>query len=51
MPRHLWFLFTAGTVAPNGITRELYVQKFLPRMADRFAATAPAGANLEWRKY
>ena len=29
-----------GTVAPNGITRELYVQKFLPRMAARWAATA-----------
>ena len=40
-----------GTVAPNAITRELYVTKFVPRMAARFAATAPEGANMEWRKY
>ena len=40
-----------GTPAPNAVTRELYVQKFLPRMAARWAATAPAGANLEWHKY
>ena len=40
-----------GTVAPNAITRELYVTKFVPRMAERFAATAPKGANMEWRSY
>ena len=40
-----------GTVAPNSVTRELYVQKFLPRMAERFAASAPAGANMEWHNY
>ena len=40
-----------GTVAPNGITRELYVQKFLPRMAARWAATAPPGASMEWHEY
>jgi hypothetical protein len=36
---------------PNAITRELYVTKFLPRMAERWAATAPAGANMEWHEY
>lgn len=40
-----------GTPAPNSITRELYVTKFLPRMAERWAATAPPGAPLEWRSY
>ena len=40
-----------GTAAPNAITRELYLQTFLPRMATRFAATAPAGASMEWRNY
>ena len=40
-----------GTVAPNAITRELYVTKFLPRMADRWAKSAPKGANMEWRNY
>mmetsp|Transcript_46848 Transcript_46848/g.105629 ORF Transcript_46848/g.105629 Transcript_46848/m.105629 type:complete len:234 (-) Transcript_46848:607-1308(-) len=40
-----------GTLAPNAITREMYVTKFLPRMAERWARTAPPGANLEWRKY
>lgn len=40
-----------GTPAPNAVTRELYLQKFLPRMAERFAATAPEGASMEWRSY
>jgi hypothetical protein len=40
-----------GTPAPNAVTRELYVQKFLPRMAKRFAETAPKGAPMEWRTY
>ena len=40
-----------GTPAPNAITRELYVTKFLPRMAERWAATAPPGADMEWRSY
>ena len=40
-----------GTVAPNAVTRELYVTKFLPRMAKRWAATAPAGANMVWHSY
>eukprot|EP00811_Abedinium_folium_P015524 NODE_24486_length_623_cov_2.352823.p2 GENE.NODE_24486_length_623_cov_2.352823~~NODE_24486_length_623_cov_2.352823.p2 ORF type:complete len:80 (+),score=26.78 NODE_24486_length_623_cov_2.352823:294-533(+) len=40
-----------GTVAPNGITRLLYNQKFLPQMARRFAATAPPGADLAWHGY
>mmetsp|Transcript_51079 Transcript_51079/g.94493 ORF Transcript_51079/g.94493 Transcript_51079/m.94493 type:complete len:642 (-) Transcript_51079:45-1970(-) len=40
-----------GSVAPNGVTREIYLQKFLPRMAARFAATAPPGANMEWHSY
>ena len=40
-----------GTPAPNAVTRELYVTKFLPRMAKRWAETAPKGANLEWHEY
>ena len=40
-----------GTPAPNAITREIYVTKFLPRMAERWAASAPSGANLQWRNY
>ena len=40
-----------GTPAPNAITRELYVTKFLPRMAERWAASAPQGANMEWHTY
>jgi hypothetical protein len=40
-----------GTPAPNAITRELYVTKFLPRMAERWASTAPKGANMEWHQY
>jgi hypothetical protein len=40
-----------GTPAPNAITRELYVTKFLPRMAARWAATAPKGASMEWHNY
>ena len=40
-----------GTVAPNAVTRELYVTKFLPRMAERWAATAPRDAPMEWRGY
>jgi len=40
-----------GTVAPNAVTRELYVTKFLPRMAKRWAASAPPGANMEWNSY
>lgn len=40
-----------GTVAPNAVTRELYVTKFLPRMAERWAATAPKGASMEWHSY
>lgn len=40
-----------GSLAPNSITRELYLQKFLPQMAQRFVATAPDGANLEWSTY
>eukprot|EP00755_Sulcionema_specki_P039769 Sspe_Gene.24588::Locus_9764_Transcript_1_1_Confidence_1.000_Length_1249::g.24588::m.24588 len=40
-----------GTPAPNGITRQLYNQKFLPEFARRFVATAPPGANLEWSTY
>eukprot|EP00466_Bigelowiella_natans_P012231 jgi/Bigna1/128792/aug1.7_g3500 len=40
-----------GTVAPNGITRNLYLQKFLPEMAQRFIQSAPAGADLTWSQY
>lgn len=40
-----------GTVAPNGITRELYVTKFVPRMAERWAQSAPEGANMGWHEY
>lgn len=40
-----------GTVAPNSITRELYVTKFLPRMAQRWADTAPKDADMEWHSY
>ena len=40
-----------GTPAPNAVTRELYVTKFLPRMAKRWAASAPKGANMEWHEY
>jgi len=40
-----------GTVAPNAVTRELYVTKFLPRMAERWAKTAPASADLTWHSY
>ena len=40
-----------GTPAPNAITRELYVTKFVPRMAARWAKTAPAGAPMEWHSY
>mmetsp|Transcript_33089 Transcript_33089/g.86932 ORF Transcript_33089/g.86932 Transcript_33089/m.86932 type:complete len:300 (-) Transcript_33089:288-1187(-) len=40
-----------GSAAPNAVTRELYLTKFVPRMAERWAASAPAGANMEWRKY
>ena len=40
-----------GTVAPNAVTRELYVTKFLPRMAKRWAQSAPKGANMEWHSY
>ena len=40
-----------GTPAPNAITRELYLTKFLPRMAMRWASTAPAGASMEWNRY
>ena len=38
-------------VQPNAVTRELYVTKFVPRMAERWAASAPPGANMEWRSY
>eukprot|EP00940_MAST-03C_sp_MAST-3C-sp2_P001487 g1487.t1 len=37
-----------GTVAPNAVTREMYVSKFLPRMAERWRATAPPGGDLSW---
>ena len=40
-----------GTPAPNAVTREMYLQKFLPRMAARWAAAAPEGAHMEWRGY
>jgi hypothetical protein len=40
-----------GTPAPNAVTRELYLTKFLPRMAKRWAASAPPGANMEWASY
>lgn len=40
-----------GTIAPNAITRELYVTKFVPRMAERWAASAPKGADMEWHSY
>jgi len=40
-----------GTVAPNAVTRELYLTKFLPRMAKRWAASAPAGADMTWAQY
>ena len=38
-----------GTPAPNAITRELYVTKFLPRMAARWAATPSASSDGAWR--
>ena len=41
----------AGTPAPNAVTRELYLTKFLPRMAARWSASAPAGADLTWHSY
>ena len=35
---------------PNSLTRLTYNQAFLPRMADHFAATAPAGTDVtSWR--
>ena len=38
------------TVLPNSITRLVYNQKFLPLMAQHFAATAPPGADTSsWR--
>ncbi len=37
-----------GTPAPNAVTREMYILKFLPRMAERFKETAPEGADLSW---
>ena len=40
-----------GTAAPNAVTRELYVTKFLPRMAERWLNTAPAAADLSWHSY
>lgn len=40
-----------GEAAPNAVTRELYVMTYLPRMAERWAASAPAGASMEWRSY
>jgi len=40
-----------GAPAPNAVTREIYVTKFLPRMAKRWAAAAPAGASMEWHEY
>jgi hypothetical protein len=38
---------------PSRLVRagELYVTKFLPRMAKRWAASAPPGANMEWNSY
>jgi len=37
-----------GTPAPNSVTREMYVSKFLPLMAKRWKETAPEGADLSW---
>lgn len=42
---------TPVRVISSYVAGELYVTKFLPRMADRFAKTAPKGANMEWRSY
>uniref|UniRef100_A0A7S2TZD0 Uncharacterized protein n=1 Tax=Lotharella oceanica TaxID=641309 RepID=A0A7S2TZD0_9EUKA len=40
-----------GTAIPNGISRNMYLQKFLPQMAQRFAESAPEGSNMEWHTY
>lgn len=40
-----------GSAPPNGISRNIYLQKFVPVMAKRFSATAPEGANMEWHRY
>lgn len=37
-----------GRPAPNAVTRELYISKFLPRMAERWSKTAPEGGDLSW---
>eukprot|EP00939_MAST-03C_sp_MAST-3C-sp1_P003776 g3776.t1 len=37
-----------GKPAPNGVSREMYVSKFIPRMAERWRKTAPNGADLSW---
>jgi len=39
-----------GEPLPNSLTRLTYPQAFLPKMAKRFASTAPAGADVSsWR--
>eukprot|EP00051_Salpingoeca_urceolata_P010367 m.126735 g.126735 ORF g.126735 m.126735 type:complete len:619 (-) comp16685_c0_seq8:50-1906(-) len=38
-----------GKPQPNSITRLTYNQRVLPALADRFAKTAPPGADLSWR--
>lgn len=39
-----------GKPLPNSIARLMYAQAFLPRMAKRFAETAPVGADVKsWR--
>lgn len=39
-----------GKALPNAVTRDRYLQTFVPKMALHFAATAPAGADTSsWR--
>merc|ERR1712151_760871 len=39
-----------GVPLPNSVTRDSYLQAILPKMAARFVATAPKGADVKsWR--
>ena len=38
-----------GVALPNAVTRDRYLQSFVPEMAKRFSATAPLHADMSWR--
>lgn len=39
-----------GQPLPNSLTRLMYLQAFVPKMADHFASTAPEGSDVtSWR--